>query len=278
MPGFFARSGSVSRKLFKQLGSSVSFGDFSEYGTAEQNQLYERQPWQKLLLIFLVELIGTAILMLFGCIGLVPKHPGSEVGEYNGAIGFAGIVAIIIVIIGRISDCHINPCVTLCALLLGKLPILTAFVYFSAEFLGAIIGYGVLVVISPYNILSSSTGSSGICVTSPVVGLTAWQALLIEAITTGVLILLVCAVWDPKSGNGDCGSLKFLVMIFLTSVVIGPFTGNSLNPARSLAPAIYNNSWDMHWIYWAGPFSGTIVSTLFYKYIVMALDNNEREK
>jgi len=50
--------------------------------------------------------------------------------------------------------------------------------------------------------------------------LTAWQALLIEAITTGVLILLVCAVWDPKSGNGDCGSLKFLVMIFLTSVVV----------------------------------------------------------
>jgi len=50
--------------------------------------------------------------------------------------------------------------------------------------------------------------------------LTAWQALLIEAITTGVLMLLVCAVWDPKSGNGDCGPLKFLVMIFLTSVVV----------------------------------------------------------
>lgn len=65
-----------------------------------------------------------------------------------------------------------------------------------------------------------NSSDSGVCVTSPVVGLTAWQALLIEAITTGVLILLVCAVWDPKSGNGDCGSLKFLVMIFLTSVVV----------------------------------------------------------
>jgi len=65
-----------------------------------------------------------------------------------------------------------------------------------------------------------NSSESGICVTSPVIGLTAWQALLIEAITTGVLMLLVCAVWDPKSGNGDCGSLKFLVMIFLTSVVV----------------------------------------------------------
>lgn len=65
-----------------------------------------------------------------------------------------------------------------------------------------------------------NSSESGICVTSPVTGLTAWQALLIEAITTGVLMLLVCAVWDPKSGNGDCGPLKFLVMIFLTSVVV----------------------------------------------------------
>ncbi|XP_015366203.1 PREDICTED: aquaporin-like isoform X7 [Diuraphis noxia] len=245
-------------------------------GTAESNQLYERQPWQKLVSIFLAELFGTAFLMLFGCMGLVPKHPGGELGEYSGAIAFAGIVAVTIVIIGHISNCHINPCVTLCALILGKLPILTAIIYFLAEFLGAMIGYGLLVVISPYNILNSS--ETGVCVTSPVMGLTAWQALLIEAITTGVLMLLVCAVWDPKSGNGDCGSLKFLVMIFLTSVVVGPFTGNSLNPARSLAPAIYNNSWNMHWIYWIGPFSGTIISTLFYKYIFMALNNEERVK
>ncbi|XP_060838630.1 aquaporin-like isoform X2 [Rhopalosiphum padi] len=261
----------------QKISSVVFEAPMSELkSTAEQNQLYERQPWQKLVSIFLAELFGTAFLMFFGCMGLVPKYPGGELGQYSGAIAFAGIVAVTIVIIGRISDCHINPCVTLCALLLGKLPILTSIVYFTAEFLGAIIGYGVLVAISPYNILNSS--DSGVCVTSPVVGLTTWQALLIEAITTGVLILLVCAVWDPKSGNGDCGSLKFLVMIFLTSVVVGPFTGNSLNPARSLAPAIYNNSWNMHWIYWVGPFSGTITSTLFYKYIFMALDNEEREK
>ncbi|XP_060864973.1 aquaporin-like isoform X1 [Metopolophium dirhodum] len=244
--------------------------------TAEPSQLYERQPWQKLVTIFLAELFGTAFLMFFGCMGLVPKYPGGELGQYSGAIAFAGIVAVTIVIIGHISNCHINPCVTLCALLLGKLPILTAIVYFLAEFLGAMIGYGVLVVISPYNILNSS--ESGVCVTSPVIGLTAWQAVLIEAITTGVLILLVCAVWDPKSGNGDCGPLKFLAMIFVTSVVVGPFTGNSLNPARSLAPAVYNNSWNMHWVYWVGPFSGTITSTLFYKYIFMALDNEDRVK
>lgn len=75
-----------------------------------------------------------------------------------------------------------------------------------------------LQVITPYNILNSA--DSGICVTVPVEGISVWQALLIEAITTGVLMLLVCAVWDPRSGNGDCGSLKFLVMIFLTSVVV----------------------------------------------------------
>lgn len=75
-----------------------------------------------------------------------------------------------------------------------------------------------LQVVSPYNILNSS--GSGVCVTSLVSGMTPWQGALVETITTGVLILLVCAVWDPRSGNGDCGPLKFLVMIFMTSVVV----------------------------------------------------------
>jgi hypothetical protein len=67
-------------------------------GTAEQNHLYERQPWQKLVSIFLAELFGTAFLMFFGCMGLVPKYPGDELGQYNGAIAFAGIVAVTIVV------------------------------------------------------------------------------------------------------------------------------------------------------------------------------------
>jgi len=67
-------------------------------GTAEPSQLYERQPWQKLVSIFLAELFGTAFLMLFGCMGLVPKYPGGELGQYSGAIAFAGIVAVTIVV------------------------------------------------------------------------------------------------------------------------------------------------------------------------------------
>lgn len=67
-------------------------------GTAEPSQLYERQSWQKLVSIFLAELFGTAFLMLFGCMGLVLKYPGGELGEYSGAIAFAGIVAVTIVV------------------------------------------------------------------------------------------------------------------------------------------------------------------------------------
>lgn len=56
--------------------------------------------------------------------------------------------------------------------------------------------------------------------TSPVNGLSEWQALSIEGITTGLLILVVCAVWDPRNGHGESVPLKFLVIIFLTSVVV----------------------------------------------------------
>jgi len=77
-------------------------------GTTEQSQLYERQPWQKLVSIFLAELFGTAFLMFFGCLGLVPKYPGGELGEYSGAIAFAGAVAVIIVVsILQIYTCNI---------------------------------------------------------------------------------------------------------------------------------------------------------------------------
>lgn len=67
-------------------------------GTSEPSQLFDRPPWQKLLSIFLAELIGTAILMFFGCMGLVPKSFGGELGPYSGAIAFAGVVAVVIVV------------------------------------------------------------------------------------------------------------------------------------------------------------------------------------
>ncbi|XP_050433717.1 aquaporin-like isoform X2 [Adelges cooleyi] len=288
------------RELLREIGSSDTFMTIKDYGTtgfdlnmravhnelavvhmpkhaSERGPLFTQPPWQKLLLIFLAELIGTAILMFFGCMGLIPTIPGGSLGPYSGAISFACSVAITIVIIGHISNCHLNPCVTLCALLLGKIPLISAIVYVIAEFLGALIGYGLLVVITPYNMLDAQLNAN-ICVTSPIESLSASQALLIEAIATGCLMMVVCAVWDPRSGSGDCAPLKFLAVILLTSMVVGPFTGNSLNPARTLAPAIYNNAWNMHWIYWAGPFSGTVVSTLFYKYVFMALDSGERGK
>ncbi|XP_050534300.1 aquaporin-like isoform X2 [Daktulosphaira vitifoliae] len=263
---------SLPRDIMRKLKAPVDFIDANQRG-----QLFSQPPWQKLLVIFLAELIGTAILMFFGCMGAVPSTPTGSLGQYSSALSFACSVSITIVIIGHISDCHLNPCVTLCALLLGRISLITSIVYFIAEFLGALIGYGLLVVVTPYNMLDGSFGE-GICVTSPVIGLSVWQALSIESLATGSLILLVCSVWDPRNDNGDCGPLKFLVIIFLTSMVVGPFTGNSLNPVRTLAPAIYNNAWNMHWIYWAGPLGGTVASTLFYKYVFMTLNSGEREK
>jgi len=78
---------------------STTFFIFYFIGTTEQqNQLLERPPWQKLVSIFLAELIGTALLMFFGCMGLVPTLPSGELGPYSGAIAFAGIVAVVIVV------------------------------------------------------------------------------------------------------------------------------------------------------------------------------------
>lgn len=67
-------------------------------GTSEPSKLFERPPWQKLVLIFLAELVGTAILMLFGCLGVVSSVPDGELGPYSGAIAFSCSVAVVIVV------------------------------------------------------------------------------------------------------------------------------------------------------------------------------------
>lgn len=67
-------------------------------GTNERSQLFERPPWQKLVSIFMAELIGTAILMFFGCMGEVPKIADGQLGPYSGAIAFSGTVAVTIIV------------------------------------------------------------------------------------------------------------------------------------------------------------------------------------
>ncbi|CAG4992812.1 unnamed protein product [Parnassius apollo] len=209
----------------------------------------------------LAEFISTLLLVLLGCMCCVPISSLTHLPLLYGPLGFGLVVLINIQAFGHISGAHMNPAVTLAALLWGKMSIATGIAYILAQCAGSIAGYGILVAVSPIDLTTD-----GICTTQPHVQLTTLQALGIEVILTATLNFINCAVWDQvNEAFLESVSLKIGFTIAGLSIAGGPFTGGSMNPARSLGPALWTSTWNAHWVYWIGPLLGGSLSAIFYK-------------
>lgn len=206
------------------------------------------------------ELVGTALLMFMGCMGGVAglAGPADKPHPLQGALVFGITVASIIQMVGHISAAHLNPAVTLCAVLRGDLTVPAAALYVIAQVAGALLGFRLLLSATP-------ASASCDCTTVPAAGLSSTQALLVEAAATAMLILLCHGSWDARNAaNTDSTPLKFGSYITGISIAAGPLTGASMNPARTLAPALWKGVWECHWVYWAGPLGGSILATVMY--------------
>lgn len=112
-------------------------------------------------------------------------------------------------------------------------------------------------------------GGAGTCMTLPRDDISTSKAFFIEFFLTCGLISMICGVWDPRNKkNGDSAPLRVGLSIVALSIAGGPFTGASMNPVRSLGPALWNWNWDSHWIYWAAPLSAGFIATYWYKLIL----------
>jgi len=234
------------------------------------------ETW-KLVHIFMGEFLGTALILYFGCMGSVKGFQKTPLDQLQGPIVFGFTVCTVIVIFAHISGAHFNPAVTVAAIVLKGLNLTTAVVYVIAQLLGACMGFGLLKVITPCEIFDYGVDASvGFCGTSPHPLLSLSQALLAEFLATCFLVFVVCSVWDTRNGKWqDSVAIKFAFTICLLSIVVGPYTGASMNPARTLAPAIFNNVWTAHWIYWVGPLAGGFVTAVVYKNLFHSLDNED---
>lgn len=116
------------------------------------------------------------------------------------------------------------------------------------------------------------------CVTDIHATVSVIQGLIVEAMTTGILMLVACAVWDVRNAsNTDSVAIKFGLSVTGLATVAGPYTGCSMNPARSFGPAIWNNQWSNHWIYWLGPLGGAFLAAFAYR-MVFGYKTNEDEE
>nr|CAD7444612.1 unnamed protein product [Timema bartmani] len=201
--------------------------------------------------IALAEFLGTGFLVFLGCMGTVVGLGEFPPTHLQISITFGMVVATAIQLIGHISAAHLNPAVSVAAIILGKINIPMAVVYILAELSGGIAGFGLLQVITPDSILRSKSNGSccALCVTLPHPELSAFQAVLAEALATSVLILVVCAVWDKRNErNTDSVPLRFGFTVMAIASAEGPYTGASMNPARSLGPVIWTGVWESHWM------------------------------
>ena len=223
---------------------------------------------------YLCEFIGTAVLVLFGC--------GTAVvtGGYTGALGIGtlGVLAIAMAfglsivamayVIGNISGCHINPAVSLAMLINKKMSVKDFALYVVAQCLGAIAGIGILYAIgSNSNLGVEALGANGFGDAS-FVGLNMGGAILVEIILTFVFIYTILGVTSDEKKSSVAGIVIGLTLAFVHIIGI-PLTGTSVNPARSLAPAIFlgGEALKQVWVFIVAPFVGSALAAVVFKFL-----------
>uniref|UniRef100_A0A2A4ITK6 Aquaporin n=1 Tax=Heliothis virescens TaxID=7102 RepID=A0A2A4ITK6_HELVI len=211
----------------------------------------------------LSELLSTMMLVLFGCMSCLPIE-GINTTIYA-PFGFGFMVMLNIQIFGHISGAYMNPAITIAAMIWGSVPITVGIIYIIVECIGAVLGYGILMALSPLDLVAGS-----VCVSIPYAGLGDLQSLGVELALTVALTFINCGIWDPiNASKQDSAPIKFGLTIVGLSLVGGPLTGASMNPARTLAPAVWTGLWAHQWVYWIGPCVGSTLAVIFYKKIFL---------
>lgn len=230
------------------------------------------------------ELLATA-LFIFAGVGTVAgmltvsgapdKFTGPSPALVVGiAMAFGLMIALLAAGIGGISGGHINPAVTFAMMITGNISVAKGLVYIVAQLIGATIGMLLLKAFLAGSIIDAIPGAGGNSVNTDLVpGKLA--AMGLEATGTFILVWTVFAVAVTKTrGSGIVAPLFIGLAVLLSHLILIPFTGTGINPARTFGPALVMGAWDDHWVYWAGPLIGAALAALSYTFIYLA-DENE---
>lgn len=219
---------------------------------------------------YIAELVGTMVLVLLGCgsavfAGGAADTVGAGTGTIGVALAFGLSVVAMAYCIGGISGCHINPAITLGVWMSGRMESKDALMYMLFQVIGAIVGAGILAA------LVSTGGHAGPTMTganSFDVGETA-QAFLAEAVFTFIFVLVVLGATDQKQGAGNMAGLAIGLTLALIHIVCIPITGTSVNPARSIGPALMEGGQALSqlWLFIVAPLVGAAFSSLVWKYL-----------
>lgn len=208
---------------------------------------------------YIAEFIGTCVLVVFGCGTACSIGCDIEGGYLATALAFGLVIVAMAYSIGNISGCHINPAVSLAMLISKKLPIKDFIAYVIAQVLGALAGAGILCIFFDPK---DGLGSNGLFEESYV------KSLVIECILTFVFVFAILGV-TSKVKNAQVSGIVIGLSLTLVHILGIGLTGTSVNPARSIGPALLagGNALAVVWVFIVGPLAGAALAALVWKAI-----------
>lgn len=222
----------------------------------------------------IAEFIGTAVLVTLGCgtamlVGCDAVNGG---GYILTALAFGLVIVGMAYCVGNISGCHINPAVSLGVLMSGGMNAKEFAGYVVSQCLGALAGAGILAAIFGLGNVTDMTGGFGSNGLAGVNG-SVVAGLLVEIVLTFIFVMTILGVTSKKAGHGSFGGLIIGLTLTLVHILGIGLTGTSVNPARSIGPAIVaaitGNTAPIAcvWVFIVGPFIGAALAALVYKYL-----------
>jgi len=216
---------------------------------------------------YFAEMFGTFVLVFGGCGSAVIA--GSKIGYYGIAFAFGLSLLVMVYAIGSISGCHINPAVSLSMLVRRKIGVKDAVLYIIFQCVGAIIASGILYFIasgnSSYSIALNGLGQNGYGVASPG-GYSMISVFAAEVVLTFIFLLVIHGSTSEKVPKGFAGISIGLSLVLIHLVGI-PISGTSVNPARSLGPAVIvgGTALNQLWLFWVAPIIGGVLAAVVWK-------------
>lgn len=213
---------------------------------------------------YTAEFIGTLVLVLFGCGSAATA--GGELGYLGIAMAFGLSIVAMAYVIGPISGCHINPAVSLAMLMKRKLSGADFIGYVIAQVAGAIAGSAILyAIIVSAGLPTTGLGQNGFGAGYGI-GISATMAVVVEIILTFVFIYTILGVTSSESNATVTGLVIGLTLAFVHILGIG-LTGTSVNPARSLGPAIFvgGDALSQLWVFLIAPLVGSALAVAAFQ-------------
>ena len=210
---------------------------------------------------YIAEFFGTFCLLFVGISSIVLGGFGATMplGILGIAMAFGLTVAAMVYTIGPVSGCHLNPAVTIGVYLAGRMDKKDVLPYMAAQVAGAIVGaFAVFIIVQGkaggYSISEFGLGQNG---WDPVNGYSVWAAFLVEVIATFIFVAVILGLTHPKQETIFAGLIIGTTLLILHIAFI-PVSGNSVNPARSLGPALFAGSAAIGqmWLYIIAPMIG----------------------